>query len=128
MPEMKSPMTTSRRSRLSRNGGRSGVSRGRGIRLASGYSRAAERRLRDMSNVTSFWHGALWEAVAPLAEHPACGEVRGGVGLMAAVDLSPELTEDAPDAAHHFHEAIRDAGVIVRGQATGVAIGPPLTI
>jgi len=70
---------------------------------------------------------ALLEAVAPLREHPACGEVRGGVGLAAAVDLSPELAH-LPDAAHHFYDAIREAGVIVRGQATGVAIGPPLTI
>jgi putrescine---pyruvate transaminase len=72
--------------------------------------------------------GALWEAVAPLAEHPACGEVRGGVGLAAAVDLNPELAQHVPDAAHQFYDAIREAGVIVRGQATGVAIGPPLTI
>jgi putrescine---pyruvate transaminase len=72
--------------------------------------------------------GALWDAVSPLADHPACGEVRGGVGLMAAVDLAPELVAHVPDAAHHFYEAIREAGVIVRGQVTGVAIGPPLTI
>jgi adenosylmethionine-8-amino-7-oxononanoate aminotransferase len=72
--------------------------------------------------------GALWEAVAPLADHPACGEVRGGVGLAAAVDIEPGLAEHLPDAAHLFYDAIRDAGVIVRGQATGVAIGPPLTI
>jgi putrescine---pyruvate transaminase len=70
---------------------------------------------------------ALFDALAPLRDHPACGEVRGGVGLAAAVDLSPELTR-VPDAAHHFYDAIREAGVIVRGQATGVAIGPPLTI
>ena len=69
----------------------------------------------------------LWDAVAPLAEHPACGEVRGGVGLAAAVDLCSELLAD-PHAAHALYEAIREAGVIVRGQATGVAIGPPLTI
>ena len=71
--------------------------------------------------------GSLFDALAPLREHPACGEVRGGVGLAAAVDLSPELAR-LPDAAHHFYDAIRDAGVIVRGQATGVAVGPPLTI
>lgn len=70
---------------------------------------------------------SLWEALAPLAEHPACGEVRGGVGLAAAVDLSDELQRD-PHAAHAFYDAIRDAGVIARGQATGVAIGPPLTV
>jgi adenosylmethionine-8-amino-7-oxononanoate aminotransferase len=71
--------------------------------------------------------GPLLDVVAPLRDHPASGEVRGGVGLAAAVDLSPELAR-LPDAAHHFYDAIRDAGVIVRGQATGVAIGPPLTI
>jgi putrescine---pyruvate transaminase len=71
--------------------------------------------------------GSLWEALAPLAEHPACGEVRGGVGLAAAVDLSDELQRD-PHAAHAFYDAIREAGVIARGQATGVAIGPPLTV
>jgi putrescine---pyruvate transaminase len=69
----------------------------------------------------------LLRALAPLAEHPACGEVRGGVGLAAAVDLSAELARD-PHAAHSFYDAIRGAGVIVRGQATGVAVGPPLTI
>ncbi len=72
--------------------------------------------------------GPLWDIVSPLADHPACGEVRGGVGLAAAVDLDPELTRHVPDAAHHFYDAIREAGVIVRGQATGIAIGPPLTI
>ncbi len=70
---------------------------------------------------------SLWEALSPLAEHPACGEVRGGVGLAAAVDLSPELQRD-PHAAHAFYDAIREAGVLARGQATGVAIGPPLTV
>jgi putrescine---pyruvate transaminase len=69
----------------------------------------------------------LVAALAPLAEHPACGEVRGGTGLAAAVDLSPAVLAD-PHAAHHFYDAIRTAGVIVRGQATGVAIGPPLTV
>lgn len=71
--------------------------------------------------------GDLFDALAPLAAHPACGEVRGGVGLAAAVDLTAELQSD-PHAAHDFYDAVRDAGVIVRGQATGVAIGPPLTI
>ena len=69
----------------------------------------------------------LFDALAPLAGHPACGEVRGGVGLAAAIDLTDELQAD-PHAAHDFYNAIRDAGVIVRGQATGVAVGPPLTI
>jgi adenosylmethionine-8-amino-7-oxononanoate aminotransferase len=71
--------------------------------------------------------GELFSLLSPLAEHRACGEVRGGVGLAAAVDLSDELQRD-PHAAHAFYDAIREAGVIARGQATGVAIGPPLTV
>ncbi|MDX6566105.1 MAG: putrescine---pyruvate transaminase [Gaiellales bacterium] len=70
--------------------------------------------------------GALMDALAPLAEHPAVGEIRGGVGLAAAVDLNAELL--AAGAMGRFTAAIREAGVLLRGQATGVAIGPPLTV
>jgi adenosylmethionine-8-amino-7-oxononanoate aminotransferase len=70
--------------------------------------------------------GALMDALAPLAEHPAVGEIRGGVGLAAAVDLNAELL--AAGAMAQFTAAIREAGVLLRGQATGVAIGPPLTV
>jgi adenosylmethionine-8-amino-7-oxononanoate aminotransferase len=70
--------------------------------------------------------GALMDALAPLAEHPAVGEIRGGVGLAAAVDLNAELL--AAGAMARFTAAIRGAGVLLRGQATGVAIGPPLTV
>jgi putrescine aminotransferase len=66
------------------------------------------------------------EALAPLAEHPAVGEIRGGLGLAAAVDLNAELL--AAGAMTRLTAAIRDAGVLLRAQATGVAIGPPLTI
>lgn len=69
----------------------------------------------------------LMEALAPLAGHPAVGEIRGGVGLAAAVDMHPRL-QRVPGVASVFHVAIRDAGVILRGQVTGVAVGPPLTI
>ena len=69
----------------------------------------------------------LFETLASLSDHPACGAVRGGVGLAAAVDVDPTLANPG-EAAHDLYDAIRDAGVIVRGQATGVAIGPPLTV
>jgi adenosylmethionine-8-amino-7-oxononanoate aminotransferase len=71
--------------------------------------------------------GELMEILAPLAEHTACGEIRGGLGLAAAVDLSPDALQ-IPGAMARYGGAIRDAGVLLRPQATGVAIGPPLTI
>ena len=72
--------------------------------------------------------GELVDVLAPLADHPACGEVRGGLGLAAAVDLTPEALESVPGAMGRYSAAIREAGVLLRSQATGVAIGPPLTV
>jgi adenosylmethionine-8-amino-7-oxononanoate aminotransferase len=72
--------------------------------------------------------GDLVAALAPLADHPACGEIRGGLGLAAAVDLTPEALQSVPGAIGVYANAIRAAGVLLRQQATGVAIGPPLTV
>ena len=72
--------------------------------------------------------GELMDVLAPLLDHPACGEIRGGLGLAAAVDLAPELLENVPGAMLRYGSAIREAGVLLRPQATGVAIGPPLTV
>jgi putrescine aminotransferase len=72
--------------------------------------------------------GALMEVLAPLREHPAVGEIRGGLGLAAAVDLDARLLLANPRALGQFNAAIREAGVLLRVQTTGVAIGPPLTV
>ncbi len=72
--------------------------------------------------------GELVDVLSPLADHPACGEIRGGLGLAAAVDLTPEALESVPGAMGRYSAAIREAGVLLRSQATGVAIGPPLTV
>jgi adenosylmethionine-8-amino-7-oxononanoate aminotransferase len=72
--------------------------------------------------------GELMDVLAPLADHPACGEIRGGLGLAAAVDLTPEALASVPGAIGRYSSAIREAGVLLRAQATGAAIGPPLTI
>ena len=44
---------------------------------------------------------ALFDALAPLAEHEFVSEVRGGVGMMAAVELTPEILR--PAAPGHRH-------------------------
>jgi adenosylmethionine-8-amino-7-oxononanoate aminotransferase len=71
--------------------------------------------------------GALMDALGPLSEHVCVAEVRGGVGLLAGIELVPELAR-APGAVTAFYHAVREAGVIVRSQGTGAAITPPLTI
>src|SRR4051794_8777792 len=72
--------------------------------------------------------GELIDALAPLREHPMCGEIRGGLGLAAAVDLTAEALQNVPAAMGVYSGAIRAAGVLLRPQATGVAIGPPLVV
>ncbi len=72
--------------------------------------------------------GEFYGALAPLADHPLVKEVRGGVGLMAAVQLADEVLEADSHAATIFYKAVRSNGVLTRPHALGLAISPPLTI
>jgi putrescine aminotransferase len=66
--------------------------------------------------------------LAELEAHPLVGEVRGGVGLMAAVALDEELLERDPEAATRLRVLARDAGLPTRGLRDGVALAPPLIV
>ncbi|SEF74321.1 Adenosylmethionine-8-amino-7-oxononanoate aminotransferase [Saccharopolyspora kobensis] len=70
----------------------------------------------------------LHQALLPLADHPAVGEVRGGVGLLGAVELAPEVLAADPGAVGRVQKAVRDLGVIVRPLGKALAVSPPLTI
>ncbi len=72
--------------------------------------------------------GTLLESVQPLADHELVAEVRGGVGLLAAVDLDERVLERVPGAANQLGAHVREAGVITRPTLRGVPISPPLTI
>jgi putrescine aminotransferase len=71
--------------------------------------------------------GVLHEALKPLADARTVGEVRGGMGTLAAVELSDELLSARPGAVNQLVMAARKHGVLVRGLARGVAVSPPLT-
>lgn len=70
----------------------------------------------------------LLEALAPLAGHPYVHEVRAGFGLIAGIELEPEVLARVPDAPNKLLAGTREAGVLVRGLGKGVAVSPPLTI
>ena len=72
--------------------------------------------------------GALLEALTPLGAHEPVAEVRGGVGLLAAVELTGEVLERRPDAVAVVARHARERGVLVRPLGRGVAVSPPLTI
>ena len=69
----------------------------------------------------------LFDALNALAGHAAAGEVRGGVGTLAAIDLDPELVQRDPAALGRLTMGARKAGVLLRQLARGVAVSPPLT-
>lgn len=70
----------------------------------------------------------LHETLRELRSHPAVHEVRGGTGLLGAVQLHPDLLTADPAAVGRLVRAVRGEGVLVRGVGNGVAVSPPLTI
>lgn len=70
----------------------------------------------------------LVAALSPLADNDQVAEVRGGVGLLAAIELSQEVLERDPKAPVQIYKRAREAGVMVRPLGSSVAISPPLTI
>jgi adenosylmethionine-8-amino-7-oxononanoate aminotransferase len=70
---------------------------------------------------------ALLDVLRPLADREEVAEVRGGVGMMAAVELGAELLERDPGAVARAAAGARAAGVLVRPLGRGLALSPPLT-
>jgi adenosylmethionine-8-amino-7-oxononanoate aminotransferase len=71
--------------------------------------------------------GDLLGAFTPFADHPAVSEIRGGVGLLAAVEFTDEVLAEHPDAVSRVVMGAREAGVLLRPLARAVAASPPLT-
>ncbi len=70
----------------------------------------------------------LLAALSPLADSDGVAEVRGGVGLLAAAELSPDVLERNPKAPVEIYKRAREAGVMVRPLGSSVAVSPPLTV
>jgi putrescine---pyruvate transaminase len=66
-------------------------------------------------------------SLAALDGHPLSAGARGGVGLLAAVELDPELLAARPTAVAEAFALMREQGVLVRALATSLAVSPPLT-
>jgi putrescine---pyruvate transaminase len=67
-------------------------------------------------------------AFAGLADHPLVGEIRTGIGALAAVAFAGEALAEAPDLPARTFGAGRERGVLVRPLGDGVAFSPPLII
>jgi putrescine---pyruvate transaminase len=72
--------------------------------------------------------GALRDTLAPLEEHSGVAEVRSGLGLLAAVQLSPDLLAEDTGAVARVAAGAREAGILVRPLLGSVAVSPPLIV
>lgn len=70
----------------------------------------------------------LLAVLTPLTANDQVSEIRGGVGLLAAVELSPEVLERNPKAPVEIYKRAREAGVMVRPLGSAVAVSPPLIV
>lgn len=70
----------------------------------------------------------LADRIETLADHPVVDAVRAGTGLIAGVELKPEVLADNPAAVGQAFGAAREAGVLTRPLVTSLALSPPLTI
>jgi putrescine---pyruvate transaminase len=69
----------------------------------------------------------LLETVSRALEHPLVGEVRGGMGLLAAVQFTQEALERLPGVDRAVQLAMRERGVLARPIPGALALSPPLT-
>jgi putrescine aminotransferase len=72
--------------------------------------------------------GAFHATLSALCGHPLVAEVRGGIGLMAALALEPDRVEADPDLPARLWAAAREHGLLTRWLRDGVALAPPLVI
>ncbi|MGH3084071.1 MAG: aspartate aminotransferase family protein [Gaiellaceae bacterium] len=72
--------------------------------------------------------GELLSTLAPLADHPLVGEVRGGTGMLVGIAFDPDALAADPALPAKAYRAIRPHGVILRALGQSLAVSPPLTI
>jgi len=83
----------------------------------------------DLLGQVRLLEGVLADALAPLADHPMVSEVRAGLGLLAAVEIDPELRAADPGVTERVVAACRERGVLTRGLAgRALQLSPPFVI
>jgi putrescine aminotransferase len=70
--------------------------------------------------------GALHDVLRAFAGHPAVSEVRGGIGLLGALAIDPELVARDPTITLKLHREARSRGLMVRPLPDCIAVSPPL--
>jgi putrescine---pyruvate transaminase len=71
----------------------------------------------------------LFDVLKPLAQHGLVDEVRGGLGVLGAIQVSGEAMQADATLPARITASCREAGVLVRPLVAGaIAVSPPLVI
>ena len=70
----------------------------------------------------------LAEALRITLDSPIVAEVRAGLGLLGAVEITPEYRSANPAALVKIQLAMRERGILIRPLVSSLAVSPPLTI
>jgi adenosylmethionine-8-amino-7-oxononanoate aminotransferase len=70
----------------------------------------------------------LFDALNAFADRDVVAEVRGGLGLLGAVEFAADVLDADPGAPGKVAAAARACGVLIRPLGRGVAVSPPLTV
>jgi putrescine---pyruvate transaminase len=70
----------------------------------------------------------LLEALDTVGDHPLVGEVRGGTGLLGAIEFARDALAERPGLVAEVFASARERGVILRPLGTGLAVSPPLAV
>jgi putrescine aminotransferase len=72
--------------------------------------------------------GELLASLKPAEQFASISQVRGGVGLLGAIEIDPELRAKDPTGADRLAGVARKNGLITRVLGQGLAFSPPLII
>jgi putrescine aminotransferase len=72
--------------------------------------------------------GELLASLKPAEQFASISQVRGGVGLLGAIEIDPELRAKDPTGADRLAGIARKNGLITRVLGQGLAFSPPLII
>jgi adenosylmethionine-8-amino-7-oxononanoate aminotransferase len=96
---------------------------------AAGVANIAILEREDLPGRSRRMEGQLFDALKQLSDHELVGDVRGGVGLLAAVNIRSDAVDADPAIGAQVGAATREAGVLIRPLVGGaLAISPPLII
>ena len=105
---------------------------GHPVGAAAALACLAETERLDVAGNAAARGDALFAGLRALAaRHDVVGDVRGGHGLMAALELVTDRATKAPaplDLVMRVHEATYRAGAMVRPSGANVILSPPLIV